>query len=471
MNRLFKYLYSVLAVMFINPRSWPNVNEGNTPAQMGVTGAVRKLVQDSTMYDVDMTLDDIWATDLTKTIKPGKENVITPPRSEVFFRVPSKEYGFTLQVKSMRDLQEAPLIGDTEIPGTEEHPRMLFANLYFGMVSKAVAMRGYGNEYKELEDIGAYSFLSEKMKKFRTEYWGLQVRKTAVLTVEDLLADSAFANQTQRFCSNVYVSNYGAVAFDDTAPTVTAGAADSLGWYPSKTFSGASTHIENIGAALVAGSGLIAAPVAYPTIQDIKQFGFYLENTVKMQKIKIGSEWGYRMDLNPWQYEYLVRYDGEWAQDMINAHDFCDAQGRMNYPGLIGRIGSIFLFKDSRGPTVTLTGTVGSYALQPGWVNPGSNDDRNSSAWAVTSGSQNLVYDVAIAYGAGGLVERVVTTEKDLNEIQSYGYRKGKGMYEQRGLQTIMWTNDSGIGTTLIQRGVALFLTSRAPLGTARATT
>ncbi len=93
------------------------------------------------LYDVDMTLDDIWATDLTKTIKPGKENVITPPRSEVFFRVPSKEYGFTLQVKSMRDLQEAPQIGDTELPGTEEHPRMLFANLYFGMVSKAVAMR------------------------------------------------------------------------------------------------------------------------------------------------------------------------------------------------------------------------------------------------------------------------------------------------------------------------------------------
>jgi hypothetical protein len=74
-------------------------------------------------------------------------------------------------------------------------------------------------------------------------------------------------------------------------------------------------------------------------------------------------------------------------------------------------------------------------------------------------------------YGAGGLVERVVTTEKDLNEIQSYGYRKGKGMYEQRGLQTIMWTNDDGIGTTLIQRGVALFMTSRPPSSTARETT
>src|SRR5512145_1525075 len=124
MNRLFKYIYSVLAVMFINPRmSFPNVNLGNTPAQMGVTGAVRKLVQDSTMYDVDLTLDDIWAVDLTKTIKPGKENMITPPRSEIFFRVPSKEYGFTLQVKSMRDLQEAPEIGDSELPGTEENPR------------------------------------------------------------------------------------------------------------------------------------------------------------------------------------------------------------------------------------------------------------------------------------------------------------------------------------------------------------
>jgi hypothetical protein len=165
---------------------------------------------------------------------------------------------------------------------------------------------------------------------------------------------------------------------------------------------------------------------------------------------------------------------------MRNAHDFCDQQGFMNHPGLMGQIKEVFVFLDNRGPTWTLTGTTGSYAIQPGWVNPGNNDDRNSSDWSVVFGSQNLVFDVGWMVCAGGLCERVVTSEKDLNEIQSYGFRKGRGNYAQRGIQTMKWdcdtpddANNSGataLGKTLLQRNVALFITSRPQNGTLRAT-
>lgn len=472
MNLMQRFYAAIVGSICNYPKAFPDVNLGSTSSEMNITGLVRKTIYETTIHDVDTTLDDIWAKDLTNVVKPGKENQITPPQSEVFFQVPNGEYGHRIMVKSMRDFQEAPIVGDAELPGTEENPRMLFASLYYNMVSKAIAMRGYGNEYKEIEDAGAYKMIPQKHRKFNTEYRGLAIRKAAVLGVEDILTDS-FSGCVQRPCSNIYISNLSPdnqPAFDDTNPTVTNGSLDSLGYYSSRTFSGASTHIENIGASLVAAAGLIESPVAYPTVVDIENCGFWLENIVLMQKIKIGSAYGYRMDLNPWQWKYLTRFGGDLSDKMVMAHDFVDKEGRMNWPGLVGQIGPIFIFKDSRGPTFTLTGTTGSYAIQPGWVNPGNNDDRNKSPWAVTSGSENLVFDVAPIYGAGGLVERVVTSGKDLNEIQSYGYRKGRGHFEQRGIQTIYWSDDDGIGTTLVQRNVALFITSRAPNASLRAT-
>jgi hypothetical protein len=472
MSLLKRYLSFLFGLMFYRPNAFPNVNLGSTPAQMGITGAVRKIVYDKVERDVDFTLDDIWATDLTNVIKPGKENQITPPQSEIFFQVASSEYGHSILIKAARDLQEAPIIGDNELPGTEENLRMLYGRLYFNTVSKAVATRGYGNEFKELEDVGAYANIPTKKRRFRTEYRGLQIRKAAVLEVEDILVDT-FSSCTQRICSNVFVSNIhpeNQPVYDITAPTPTDGAIDALGYYSARTFSGVSTFVENLGAKLVAASGLTASPVAYPTVYDIENFGFYLENIVKMQKIKIGSEYGYRLDLNPWAYKYLARFDGELSTKMTQAHDFCDASGRMKWPGLVGQIGNVFIFKDSRGPTLTLSGSAGTYGVQFGWVNPGNNDDRNASPWAITSGSENLVYDVNICYGAGGLCERVVMSAKDLNEIQSYGYRKGSAFVEQRGIQTVKWNTDAANEANLIQRNIALFITSRPSSATLRAT-
>ena len=148
---------------------------------------------------------------------------------------------------------------------------------------------------------------------------------------------------------------------------------------------------------------------------------------------------------------------------------------------MLGKYKSLWFVQDDRAPTVTVSGSAGSYALQPGFHDIGNIDNRNQSPWNATSGSLNYVFNANFVYGAGALAEWIVYNPQYAKESTEYGQMVGKGSYMCGGIQTARYDvdtpddeNDSGgtaAGKTLIQKSICMVLTSRIPIATRRAVT
>jgi hypothetical protein len=464
---------TLVGFMFYQPKTYTSVQTGSTLAEIGAAGLVRT-VWNAQINQPDTTLDDIWARDMMNVVQP-RNGEIQVPTNDILFQVPTSSYANTIICQAARPLQEAPQMGEANrMINHEEQIRALFTSMRYNITQKAVSVLGYGPAFEDIDATGLYKNVSPAFKKFWTEMRGLDFRKAGMLEVCDHLT-YAPTSLVQQFCKNVFVCNIAEddqPAYDTTALTTTQGAADSIGFYSSRTFSGVSTFVESIAAKMVEGAGLISSPVAYLDVAELDRLDTWLTNIVMMPKVKIGSEWGYRVDLNPWQYDRLSSLASGMGDYFKYQNTFVKADGKLSYPGLLGMYKNLFLFRDSRGATLTLTGSEGSYALKPGWVNPGGNDDRNKSAWSVASGALNLVFDVAMVYGASGLCERVVKPIQYVNESQEYGYLQGRGSYAMNGKFTVKWDTDSnGLGVNFIQRSVAMVISSRKSVAALRATT
>ncbi len=451
----------VLGLMFMRPKAYDSVATPNTLAGMDAAALIRTL-WDSKMNEPETTLDDIWNRELTNVVKI-RDGELKPPADDVFFQVPTDDNANTIRCQAVRPLRKAPQLGESEkMLGNEENLRMMYTDLRYNIISKAVATYGYGPSFEDLDATGVYKFVTPYQKRFWAEYRGTAIRKASVLTYEDALTMPPVSLK-QQICKNVFICNLLATdqpGYDIDDLTITNGTADSDGYYSSRTYGGSDTFVQNIGAKMVAAAGLVAEPKAYIGIEDLDRFNFYLTTIVKMPKVKKIGKWGYRVHLNPFQYEAITSLKGEFGDYFKYGSDLLK-DGLAQYPGLFSRYKDLFFFADSRGPTVTLSGSEGAYTLTFGWVNPGDNDDRNLSPWSVVSGSVNLVFDIGIAYGAGAIAERVKRPLKFVNESQEYGWLQGRGAYGLRGIQTVRWDIGTPTVSSMIQRGVALLISSR----------
>lgn len=482
MNFLNKIIFRIIALMFFKPQAYTSVETGNTLSDSGAV-ALRKIAYDSSLREPDATLDDIWNKELTAVVKVDDGKITIP--NDVFFQVPSADTSdHTIRLKATRPLQEAPREGEDEhMPGYEEQQRLLWTDLRYNELKKAVSQRGWGVSYNDMEGTGVYKQINPQLKYFWAEYRGLRIRKASMLTIEDSLTKSPISLK-QQFCPNIFICNQepeDMPVWDLTDLTVTPGSVDSLYYYPDKVFSGANTYVESIAAKMLEASGTGSDPVADMRIADLDRLDYYLQQIVKMPKIRINGEMGYLFVVPQGVYSYLSSLSdtnglGPYFQATYNSNE-----KTTSYWGRPLRYKSLFLICDSRGPTLTVSGSEGSYTLQPGFVNPGDNDDRNSSAWSGLSGSLNYVFEVGFVYGRGALAERVVIPTKYVNEIQEYGYLKGRGSYLCGAIQSVQWdvdspddandSNGTGAGKTLVQKSMCMVLMSRKPIGTLRSTT
>ncbi len=482
MKFLHNIILALVSLMWYKPKAYDTaVATGSTLSEVGAV-ALRKIAYDSSLNEPDATLDDIWNKELTAVVKVDDGKIQIP--NDVFFQVPSASTSdHTIRLQATRPLQEAPRLGEDEhMPGNEEQLRLLWTDLRYNEIKKAVSQRGWGVSYNDMEGTGVYKTINPKFKYFWAEYRGLRIRKASMLSIEDSLTKTPIELK-QQFCANIFVCNNepeDMPVWDITDLTNAAGSVDSLGYYPDRVFSGANSYVESIAAKMLEGSGTSASPQAYMGIEDLDRLDYYLQQIVKMPKISVNGEMGYLFVVPQAVYSYMssmTRTDGfgPYFQDTYQSGD-----KTTSYWGRPIRYKSLFLICDSRGPTLTVSGSEGSYTLQPGFVNPGDNDDRNMTAWGATSGSLNYVFEVGFVYGRGALAERVVIPAKYVNEIQAYGYLKGRGSYLCGAVQTVKWdvdtpddANDSGgtsAGKTLVQKSLCMVLMSRIPLGTLRST-
>jgi hypothetical protein len=472
MRIIYAMFLSMLSSLFLT------VPAASTGLSAKGASALRKTLWDKNLRE-DNTLDDIW--NKLKTSVDIRNNKIEIPNSVFmqFSTAPTGTHQITIGMTA--PYEKAPAEGtDETILGYEEDSKLFHLTLRYNELKKSVSMRGWGVDYNDIQSTGLYGTINPRLQKFWKDYRGKRIRVTSMLNVEDALTKNPIGLK-QNFCSNVFIPNLAAglnPTWDITDLTNTAGVKDSLGYYSQRTFSGANTYIESLAARMMQASGTTSASKAYMHVENLEDLYQYCRRTVRMNPISIGPNRGYIYVADSDTVSILTNPNraGSMAEIWTKVTQLSSEE--QSYPGMLGRYKNLWIIEDDRHPTLTIGGSAGSYALQPGFMNPGNNDDRNLSAWSATSGSLNYVFNVGFVYGEGGLAEWIANDLGYADESTEYGQLLGKGSYMCGGIQIARFNVDTpddaansastGAGNQLIQRGVVMVLTSKVPTYTLR---
>ncbi len=464
--------------------STPGINAypgtSNTVAQMGAS-ALQQTLWNRQLAE-DYTLDEIWDK-VAQAVDVSLTRIEIP--DTVFMKFPTAPRGVNRVTFGMTGpLKEAFLEGDGELMlGNEEDLDLYHLTIRCNEMKKAIKYRGWGTHFEDLNATGLYATITPKFKKAWSEYRGYRIRVASMLTVEDSLTKSPVSLR-QQFCSNIFIPNLdlGSMpTWDITNLTNTAGSVDTNGYYPDRTFSGVNTYVESIADKMLEASGTGADPQAYIGVENLDELCLYLTKTIKMPPHKMGGKSGYIFVISSEDAAYLTSPNRTGSMGNLWTSVTQLSSEEQVFPGILGKYKCLWFVEDSKAPTVTVTGSSGSYALQPGFHGIGNIDNRNLSPWSATSGSLNYVFNVGFVYGAGAIAEWIVYDPQYAKESTEYGQMVGKGSYMIGGIQTARYdkdtpddANDSGVtgeGKTLIQRSICMVLTSRIPIATRRATT
>lgn len=439
--------------------------------------SLRKTAYDKSLRE-DVTLPDIF-NKLTASveIKNGKMDV----PDNVFMQFMTAPPGTNrITIGMYTPLKKAPQVGTgSSAVGNEESMDLLHLTLRYNEIKKAVAQKGWGVEHNDINSTGLYSKIPQAMKKFMLEWRGVRIREAILLTYANELT-AAPVSLTQKFNSNIFIPNLAVAqpVYDVTNMTVTTGAVDSLGYYPSKTYSGVGTYVEDLADKMMTASGTASASKAYLTVENLEDLILYLTTTVKMKPLATGGLNGFIFGVSSYTASVLLNplqagSMGALWKDITNL-----TKEEASYPGMLGKYRCLYFVVDDRAATLTVSGSAGSYSLQPGFMNPGNNDDRNHTPWSNTSGSVNYVFDVNYVLGEGALAEWIVDPETMVDEYANYKQDLGKGLYTCGGIQLAAFDKDTpddannsastSAGKTQIQRGSCVVLSSRRPAATIR---
>ncbi len=467
---LKSFLKSLISMLFFAPSINYVPGTPGTLTSMGAT-ALQKTLWDNHLR-MDHTLDDIWNPSMESVVEIEKDMITSMPES-VFLKGPQQDRGALKMILSMTTpFKEAGREGGSEaLLGYEEDDELYHMPVYANDIKKAAKKLNWGLQFEMLNSTGVFALRNQKMNKWRLENRGRRIREASMLTVETALTKDPFTTTVrQQFCSNIFIPNLplGEMpTWDVTDVTNTAGAVDALGFYPNRTYGATNSYVENIAEQMLAASGTGSSSLAYMSVDNLVDLDYYCEHIVKMPKLKIGKSSGYMFVVPAAVAVYLANPNrigsfGAYYKDVTQL-----SKEEMEFGGIIGKFCNLWFKVDSRGPTITVAGSAGTYTLQPGFVNPGNNDDRNMLPWSVDSGSVNYVFDVGFVYGAGALFESIMVPPQYGNkESTEYLQIVGEAMYEIGGIQTVRYDvdtpdDDNGEGKTLIQRQLVMVPMSR----------
>ncbi|MCK9166807.1 MAG: hypothetical protein M0O92_05495 [Acholeplasmataceae bacterium] len=477
LNKMFFWLNSL---MFLVPHDYATVPKSSgSLTSGGNTNLIQHLVDRNLREDV--TLNDIW--NRLKVSIDIRDTRIEIPQA-VFMQFMTPPSGTrSVTIPMVAPYKEAFQEGtDEEMLGEEEDTEIYNLQLWHNEIKKSVSMRGWGIDYEELNSLGVYQTITPRLAKAWQEYRGKRIRTSLMLTHEDALTKSPIGLK-QEFNSNIFIPNlplgsmprWDRSDIDDA--TYTLGYADSLG-FQSKEFSG--DYIDLIAEQMLTASGTSDESQAYMLVDNLNDLEHYCRNYLKLREMRIGDSSGYIFICPQEVLYYLLNPNISGTLGSLWKDVTCLSKEEASYPGMVGKYRHLWIVGDERAPTLTLSGSEDSYTLEPGFVNPGNNDDRNLSPWSGTSSYyENYVFDVGTVLGAGSIAEWVVYEPKYAKESTQYGKHMGKGSYMMGGISAARFgkddTFDSTYNTTgdntLINRGSCMVLMSRRQISHLRSTT
>ena len=474
----FNLFSLILALMWRKPHVNYVPSTADTLTNMGAT-ALRQQAWDKTLRE-DNTLDDVF-DHLSESVDIKMGDIEIPNTIFMKFDTPpvaSHSLTFSMSKPFSKNAQ----MGTSEdMLGNGEDVELLHLTVRYNEIKKAAAYRGWGIDFNDMSWTGVYGTLTNKFVKFNKELRGRRIRETLMLTVAEELTKTP-VSLTQQFNSNIWIPNLdysNLPVWDVTDLTVTDGSADSKGFYSSRTYGGGATrYVEAIADALVSAAGTGSTSLAYMDVEQLASLENYCKTRLKMKPIVVGKRRGYIFVIPTDVAAYLVNpaVSGSMGASWVTLANLSTEE--QSIPGILGRYRSLWFVEDDRSPTLTLGGSNGSWTLQPGFVQPGNNDDRNLNAWSSTSGSTNYVFEVGYVLGEAAIAEWIANQIQYGKESTEFGKFLEKGSWFCGGLQLARFdvdtpddANNSGgtaAGKTQIQRGSCLVLISRKPIASIR---
>jgi len=472
-GRLLKLVLQHMAVLCAYPQAYVP----GTPSSLSGLNAtgLRRMAWESKLRR-DSIRPSVWTA--LKTAIKVVDNVMSVVKSGVFLEVNTPpDAGQSCRLALRKPLRKAPQYGTgQDILGNEDEQSLLWTELFYNEIKKGVKYKKWGYDYNDTKYLKYIETYADAMTEFMAENYDVRCHEALTLTYSEELTYTP-VSQAQQFNKNWCIPNLAQGSYpswDNTALTKTNGTIDSDNYYSSRTYSGATTFVENIAAALMAASGTGSVSKALFTVDFLAQLEHYLSDELLLEPVMIDKTPSYviLVDSEVWAYTSNPNNTGSFGEHWQAANTGY-AQDRMLIPGELGRAyGSLVFVRNRRSPTLTVGGSEGSYTLRVNYCHPGNNDDRNKSAWSSTSGSQNYVFMLCYALGQNALAEYLVDPlNSNMFEHTEYGKIEGRACYMGSGLQIPAWDLDSGsradgASTTQIQRGSCIIPVSRAPIET-----
>jgi hypothetical protein len=469
-NRLYLYIVSAL---FFTPYDNYVPGTPTTLSGMGSTG-LRRISWEKKLRDESVMPSVFEDLPTSFKIVDGEVQIV---KAGIFMKIEtSPDSGQSVRVALRRPLRKAPQLGTgTQTLGNEDEQSLLYCTLYYNEIHKGIKYKTYGYDYNDTAYLKFIEGAAPAIKNFVAEYRDTRIHQSLMTSFGPELSETP-VSLTPAFNKNWAIPNLlesSHPSWDKDDMTETDGSEDSDGYYSSRVYSGSTTFAENLATALMSASGTGSTSKALLNVDNIAAIKYRLEDTLMLETIMIDNIPTIVLLMHPRVRMWMMNPNNTGSLGAYWQAVAAYANGRPALTGEIGRLYESFMVVvDHRAPTLVVGGSSGSYTLKPGYLNPGNNDDRNNSAWSVTSGSTNYAFDMCIALGANALAEYIVDPlTTNLFETTNYGQTKGQAAYVGSGLQTVRYDKDAasqsdGASTTQIQRGSALIPVSRANIAT-----
>lgn len=474
-------LFTTVLIGIVNAMSYVAYNQGgfaDVPATAstlsGMDATALRRIAWKSKYKEDSVRPSIF-TEVKTIFKvvAGEINIIKPGILLDVSDIGKRDVGGGQSVRcALRTpLQNAPQEGTgADMLGNEDETDLYYMTFYYNEIKKAVKYNTWGYDHNDTDYLNYIEGYSSIMGNFWKELDDHRFQTTLLMGCSNELT-AAPVSQTQKFNKNWAIPNLATSSYptwDVDTITRTNGAVDSTGYYPNRYYSGAGTFVENIAAALMAGAGTGATSTALLDVDAIHEIHAYVEDEHVVEPIMMDGVPSYILKVPPKVYDWMANPNntGSLGAYWQNVKDYI-TEDRMRLPGEIGRLlNSWVVVKDPRCPTLTVSGSAGSYVLTPGYIRPGNNDDRNNAAWSNTSGATNYAFDICTLMGANALGRYTKDgLVMDLIETTEYKKREGRGSYKGCGIMLPEYDKGTPTSTTQIQRGSLVIPVSRVRVG------
>jgi len=404
--------------MAINPLNVTKVVAPNSLSDMNVEAEL-KIRAISKKLQMESVLDDIFEDLGSDVVGIEGKNLSVP--DAIFLKLEGQATGTRqITVPMLMALSGDPVVGPKTPIGLELKQNLKYATFKYEEYSQAVSHEAWGTLYNDMSAYGVFEMIQPQISKYMKELRGERIREALLLTHCSVLTGATSPVETAKWNKNWFVAN------------------TALGSQPVYD-STLATFTEVIGDVLEAATTTAGGAEANISLNYLRALDYYATNELKIEPIFIGGVKTYVVLIPSTQVQKLTSTEsgmlGEFHKGVYRKNE-----DEMAYRGVIDRVGSLLLVEDQRYPTITQTGSNGSWAVAATFLKPGDVDTRNKAVYNSTS---NKSFDIGFLMGKGAVAEMVVQPLHFETESQHYGRDRGTGAFGESGISLVEYDVDA----------------------------